>query len=177
VWGQSATGKIKPLATTTPESFIKKAAEPDLYRKLENKNGLPPGVIAALEYQESRGRDIPGPVTKTGERAQGPFQFMAATAKQYGVKNVHDEGQAAGGTAAMLKDMLDKYKGDLTKALAAYNWGQGNVDKKGMAAAPRETREYVKNIMGRMPPSAPVNINISNATGNNVVATANQIAQ
>jgi predicted flap endonuclease-1-like 5' DNA nuclease len=104
--------------------------------------------------------------------AQGDFQFMPATARQYGI-NPLDPAQAAQGAAHMLADLLKKYHGDAVKATAAYNWGPGNVDKairkyheNWLAHAPRETQKYVAKTAG-------VTIKVNNNTGGqtNVGAT------
>ncbi|MBW2186753.1 MAG: lytic transglycosylase domain-containing protein, partial [Deltaproteobacteria bacterium] len=44
------------------------------------------------------------------------------------------------------KGLLEKYDGDLDHALAAYNWGQGNVDRKGLEHMPTETRNYIAKV-------------------------------
>jgi hypothetical protein len=121
--------------------------EPQQWRKelgldaLEGANGLPRGFLTAVLTQESAGDSNAG----SGKGAKGLFQFMPATATQYHV-DVFDPQSSADGAAKMYGELSKKYDGDLNKMLAAYNWGQGNVDKKGMEEAPRETRGYIANI-------------------------------
>ncbi len=76
--------------------------------------------------------------------AQGLMQLMPATSKSLGVTEPFDPEQNVMAGTRFLSDMLDRYKGDLNSALAAYNWGPGNVDKG--KALPRETREYLVKI-------------------------------
>lgn len=108
---------------------------------LEQKYQLPAGLLAAVMKQESGGN--PRAVSPKG--ALGAFQFMPATAKQYNIDPL-DPVQAADGAARMYADLGKKYNGDIPSMLAAYNWGQGNVDRKGLQNAPTETRQYVQNI-------------------------------
>jgi len=54
------------------------------------------------------------------------------------------------GGSKYLKQLLDKYDGDLDHALAAYNWGQGNVDRYGLEKMPEETRNYLAKIKSRL---------------------------
>lgn len=118
--------------------------EDGYFTSLEEKNGLPRGLLAAVMKQESGGD--PNAVSPAG--AQGQFQFMPETAKQYGIDPFNPQ-QAADGAARMLGDLNKKYSGDLAKTLAAYNWGQGNVDRKGLENAPPETQNYIKTIGGQ----------------------------
>lgn len=85
--------------------------------------------------------------------AAGMFQFMPATAKGYGI-DPYDVDQAADAAGKMISGLIAKYNGSVEKALAAYNWGGGNVDKAirkygddWLAHAPTETKNYIKKIM------------------------------
>ncbi len=115
------------------------------FTALEKQYGLPLGLLSAVQYQESRGDA--NAVSPAG--AQGAFQFMPNTAKQYGI-DPFDPDQAALGAAKMYADLAKKYDNDVPSMLAAYNWGQGNLDKHGLEKAPSETRNYIKNITARM---------------------------
>lgn len=79
--------------------------------------------------------------------AMGLMQLMPDTAKWLGVKNPWDPVQNVDGGARFMAWLLNKYKGDIPKALAAYNWGPGNVDKKGMEQLPTETKSYISSIL------------------------------
>ena len=72
------------------------------------------------------------------------MQFMPATAKELNVDPLNPA-QAIWGAARYLKWLFDT-TGSWPLALAAYNWGIGNVVNKGMAKAPRETLDYVASI-------------------------------
>lgn len=111
--------------------------------QLEKQFGLPSGLLAAVQKTESGGN--PNAVSPKG--ALGAFQFMPLTAQEYGIDPMNPD-QAATGAARMYSDLLTKYNGDLPSALAGYNWGQGNVDRKGLENAPSETKNYISDIMG-----------------------------
>jgi hypothetical protein len=121
----------------------------ELLAQLEDKYKLPSGLLSAVMKQESGGNV--NAVSPKG--ARGAFQFMPATAKQYGV-DVNSLESSADGAARMYADLLKTHNGDVDKALASYNWGQGNVAKKGMAQAPKETRDYIMKIKSNMPKNA-----------------------
>jgi len=74
--------------------------------------------------------------------------LMPETAKDLGVNNTFDAEQNVHGGTKYLKGLLEKYSGDLDKALAAYNWGPGNVDRQGMDNLPTETRNYLARVKG-----------------------------
>ena len=118
----------------------------DLFNQLEAQYGLPSGLLDAVWAQESsRGRAMLSP-----KGAKGHMGFMDPTAAQYGVKDPNDLTQAATGAARMYADLLKQYGGDLPRALAGYNWGQGNLSRKGFEAAPSETRNYIKEVTSAM---------------------------
>lgn len=118
----------------------------DLFGRLESQYGLPSGLLDAVWSAESgRGRAMQSPAG-----AQGHFQFMPTTAKQYGVDDPHDLAQSAAGAARMYSDLLKQTGGDLSQALAAYNWGIGNLQRKGMESAPAETRNYIQKVTTAM---------------------------
>ena len=99
---------------------------------------LAPELIRSVVSAESDFQ--PQAVSPVG--AQGLMQLMPETAAELGVEDSFDPQQNLLGGSRYLKQLLDKYEGDLDKALAAYNWGQGNVDRKGLAQMPEETRSY-----------------------------------
>lgn len=87
-------------------------------------------------------------VSPTG--ATGVMQLMPGTARDMGVDNPKDPAQNIRGGTRYYAQLLTKYGGDEAKALAAYNWGPGNVDKVGgdLTKMPAETQAYVKNVLG-----------------------------
>lgn len=118
----------------------------ELFRNLERNYGLPSGLLDSVWNAESaRGRRMLSPAG-----AQGHFQFMPATAKQYGLADPSDLTQSATAAAQMYSDLLKQTGGDLSKALAGYNWGIGNVQRRGMDSAPTETRNYIQKVMAGM---------------------------
>jgi len=140
---------------------------------IEKQNGLPSGSLMALYGLESAYGRHAG-LSSAG--ASGPFQFMKGTAGQYGVTNRADFGQESVAAGHYFKDLMKEFGGNLQKALAAYNWGQSNLEKDiskhggdWLRYAPRETQSYVAR--GTML------ITLNNQTGANVATTANGVAQ
>lgn len=123
---------------------------PAIYRPAitaaENKYGLPNQMLARLLWQECRYKPaiIDGRIASPAG-ALGIAQFMPATAREMGIDPL-DPFQAIDAAGRYLRSLY-RQTGDWAKALAAYNWGIGNVTRKGMAAAPLETRNYFKQIM------------------------------
>ncbi|HIF0643698.1 TPA: lytic transglycosylase domain-containing protein [Klebsiella pneumoniae] len=119
---------------------------------LEGKYGLPAGLLSSVAGTESGG----DPFAVSTKGAKGPFQFMDGTARDLGLKgmDVYDPHKSADAAARYLRYLLDATGGDLEKALASYNWGLGNVQKKGMDNLPSETRNYVPKVMAGMRPGA-----------------------
>lgn len=136
--GKSKTEKAK---FTVNKTVLSQAAQFD-YAGLEKRYGLPKNLLAALSMQESRGN----PNARSSVGAHGAFQFMPATARQYRV-NTASIASSADGAARKMSDLLQRYKGDLGKALTAYHSGEGNVDRGRIGPV---GRKYAPEVMARM---------------------------
>ncbi|MGU3523838.1 transglycosylase SLT domain-containing protein [Enterobacteriaceae bacterium C23F] len=134
-----------------------------MFNKLESLYQLPAGLLKSVAITESGGNQF----AMSGAGAKGLFQFMDGTARDMGLRgnDVFDPEKSAQAAAKYLSQLLRQNSGDLSKALASYNWGIGNVQRYGMGLMPQETRNYIPKVMSNMPTSAPViqqetNINI-----------------
>ena len=134
-----------PINVNNPQilSYVKQASE---------KYGVEEELILAVIKKESGFRN-----NQTSHKgAMGLMQLMPATARGLGVKNPWDPQENIEGGVRVLKTLLDHYSGDVMLALAGYNYGIGNVNKKLEGkpmsinaiydSLPRETRNYVKTV-------------------------------
>ena len=109
-------------------------------------------LLDAIRKVESNdGQNVIGPKTRYG-RAVGPYQFLPETAKQYGLEgnDLFDEAKAREGARSHLKYLMKKYKGDVAKAIAAYNYGEKGVDASGLDNIPDETRNYMSKVLSHI---------------------------
>ena len=126
-------------ALGVPDAYAAKVAE------LAARFDLSPALIEAVVWQESRWQaNARSPVG-----ARGLAQLMPGTARDLGV-NPDDPYANLEGGARYLREQLDRFDGDLEKALAAYNAGPGRVESAGGIPRIRETQNYVASIMGRL---------------------------
>jgi soluble lytic murein transglycosylase-like protein len=87
----------------------------------------------------------PHAMSPTG--AQGLMQLEPATAAELGVTDPYDPGQNVGGGTRYIRGLLDRFHGDLRRAVAAYNAGPAAVEKYGGVPPYAETRAYVENVL------------------------------
>jgi len=106
-------------------------------------------LLEAVAWRESRFKQE----AKSGRGAAGVMQLMPATAKELGVDRT-DARQNVFGGAAYLKELLIRFGGDVSLALAAYNAGPGAVLRYGGVPPFSETRNYVAAITGRVAEAA-----------------------
>lgn len=114
--------------------------------EMAEKYNLDPALLAAIAEQESGFNQS----AQSEAGALGIMQLMPGTAEGLGVDPSDLRGNLEGG-AKYLRQMLDKYNGDVEKALAAYNAGPGNLDSVNgdISKLSGETQKYVPSVMER----------------------------
>ena len=106
-------------------------------------SGAPPGLVRAVLMAESAGD--PSAISLAG--AQGLMQLMPGTASGCGVADAFDPTQNVQCGASYLKTLLDRYHGNATLAVAAYNAGPGAVDRYHGVPPYPETQAYVARVI------------------------------
>jgi hypothetical protein len=138
-------GEAPPASTAATDSLCL------LLESAASANGLPLEFFVRLIWQESRFMpDAIGPLTRSGERAQGIAQFMPGTAAERGLLDPLDPIAALPTSAELLRDLRGEF-GNLGLAAAAYNAGPRRVREwlAGTGGMPAQTRDYVAAITGR----------------------------
>jgi soluble lytic murein transglycosylase-like protein len=103
-------------------------------------------LLRSVIERESANR----PCAVSVKGAQGLMQLMPSTAEQFHVEDPFDAKQNIEAGAKYLKQLLDRYKGDVKLALAAYNAGPAAVDEKGGIPEIKETQDYVEAILQKL---------------------------
>jgi soluble lytic murein transglycosylase-like protein len=135
-----------PLVATTPSMAAPATNDTGrLVAQIAARYSLSPALLEALVWQESRWRQ--SAVSPKG--AVGLTQLMPATARELGVDPRDPVANLEGG-ARYLRAMLDRFDGNVVKALAAYNAGPARVERAGGIPAIRETQGYVAAILARL---------------------------
>ena len=115
----------------------------DAIRRHANLRQLSPALVRAVIKAES---DFdPMAVSRTG--AMGLMQLMPQTALEVGVKNPYDVDANISGGTKYLRYLLDRFDGNLSLALAAYNAGPQTVERNHGIPPIQETREYVSKVL------------------------------
>lgn len=151
--GGEITVPATDLASIEPEDVFTKAAPPpasdastgqfaELIRAAAAKHGVDERLVTQVIATESNFN----PHAVSRKSAQGLMQLLPKTAAEYSVSNVFDPAQNIEGGTHYLKDLLDRYRGNLRLALAAYNAGPEMVDRYGGVPPIAETQSYVRRI-------------------------------
>lgn len=132
----------KPAASPRPDG-AGTGFQP-LIQTAARRYGLDPALISALIEVES-GFD---PRAASPSGAKGLMQLMDETAASLGVSDPFDPVQNVMAGARLLRQLLERYRGDVRLALAAYNAGAGAVDRHGGVPPYAETQAYVSRVLG-----------------------------
>ncbi|MCX5466415.1 lytic transglycosylase domain-containing protein [Acinetobacter nematophilus] len=162
-WGSSESSVLPSYSKSRNafDSIIRQAAQ---------THGVSEGLIKAVMHTESGfNSNARSPVG-----AQGLMQLMPATARRFNVSNSFDPQQNIFGGAKYLSWLLKRFNGNTNLALAAYNAGEGNVDKYGGIPPFRETQDYVKRVTSRLNNLYAGGLSLST---NSNVSTGQMIAQ
>ena len=108
-----------------------------------DRYGVDPVLVRAVIQVESNFN----PMCVSNKGARGLMQLMPGTAKRFGVKRVHDPEENIRGGVQYLSILLRMFSNDLPRALAAYNAGEGAVQRYGGIPPYEETRTYVKRAL------------------------------
>lgn len=122
----------------------------DLVQEAGRRHDIDPELIRAVMRQESGFN----PLAVSRKGAQGLMQLMPETAKRLGVQDVFDPAENVLAGAKLLRQLMDRYEGDIDLALAAYNAGEGAVERYGGLPPYRETVDYVDRITRNYGPQA-----------------------
>jgi soluble lytic murein transglycosylase-like protein len=133
-----------PTATSAPASLGDPSPYDGLIVAAAQRNGVDAAVLKGLIRQES-GFD---PSATSGAGAVGLAQLMPGTAAALGVSDPRDPAQSIDAAARYLRQQLDTFGGDISKALAAYNAGPGAVQRFGGVPPYPETEQYVQRVLG-----------------------------
>ncbi len=141
-----ATAAVQPAAAAPGITQVAPSPAPEaldkLVRESAEKNHVDPQLVRAVITTESNWNSR----AVSSKGAQGLMQLVPGTAQSLGVGNAFDPAQNVDAGTRYLSMLLQRYDGDLNKALAAYNAGPGAVDRFGGVPNYRETRDYVQRV-------------------------------
>jgi soluble lytic murein transglycosylase-like protein len=132
--GRSRARERAPLDRSTFERLIERGAA---------AAHVDPSLVAAVAQAESA--FDPSATSRTG--AAGIMQLMPDTARALGVTDPYDPAANIQGGATYLRELLDRFGGDVRLAVAAYNAGPGAVERYGRVPPYAETQEYVTRVL------------------------------
>ncbi len=172
VRADAATGRLVRTFVAEPGGVASKAQSAQDEAQLKamvNRIAVREGVETPLVHSVIRAESNYNPDAVSPKGAMGIMQLIPATAKRFGVSDAFDPEDNIQGGVRYLKFLLDYYQGDYQKAIAAYNAGEGAVDKYHGVPPFAETQNYVVQVArnleaARQTPNPPTNV-VANIEG------------
>lgn len=139
---RTGQGSSLPAPEISAAALANRVKIEEMIREVSERYRVDPALVRAVIETESHWNSTA--ISRRG--AQGLMQLIPGTAQQLGVSNALDPKENLDGGVRYLRSLLQRYNGDLDRALAAYNAGPGAVDRAGGVPRIRETREYVQKV-------------------------------
>src|SRR5512134_594934 len=132
-----------PLVRPTGRQFVSGIELARAVTRAAHQHHLHPALLLAVMKAESSFNPVV--VSKAG--AVGLMQLVPETAMRHGVRNLYDTDENVAGGARHLRYLLDRFRGNMRLALAAYNAGERKVDRYKQIPPYKETRHYVQKVI------------------------------
>lgn len=141
-------GTVRPLNTLNAPACppLQTDEREDLIAAAARREAIEPSLLRAVMHRESGFR----PCAVSVKGALGLMQLMPATLAEFHVSNPFDPAQSVHAGAALLRNLLEKYAGDLKLTLAAYNAGSSRIDNTDPDNYPAETKSYIADILAEL---------------------------
>jgi soluble lytic murein transglycosylase-like protein len=135
-------GEIFFTGQDRPAMYLDRDGTEKMVREAAERHKVDPALVRAVIETESNWN----PTARSRKGAMGLMQLIPSTAQRFGVNDAFNPRQNVDAGVRYLKTLLQRYNGNLDLALAAYNAGEGAVDRAGGIPAYRETRDYVQRV-------------------------------
>lgn len=163
-----STSSSTPVTAASSIEYTNETLE-SIFQKASETYGVSVNLLKAIAKAESGFNQYA--TSKSG--AMGIMQLMPSTAAGLGVSDAYDAEQNIMGGANLISQLLTKYNGDVSLALAAYNAGSGNVDKYGGIPPFTETQNYVSKIIGYL--GGDVSVSVPASTTSSISEEAKEV--
>ncbi len=163
-----STSSSTPVTAASSIEYTNETLE-SIFQKASETYGVSVNLLKAIAKAESGFNQYA--TSKSG--AMGIMQLMPSTAAGLGVSDAYDAEQNIMGGANLISQLLTKYNGDVSLALAAYNAGSGNVDKYGGIPPFTETQNYVSKILGYL--GGDVSVSVPASTTSSISEEAKEV--